>query len=82
VTTVAAVLLSLAALGFVVRALRGPTLADRIVALDGLLTVAVLGIAVYAVRVGSAFALDAMVVVAFVGFVGTSVVARYIERRG
>ena len=81
-TTLAAVLLSLAALGFVVRALRGPTLGDRIVALDGLLTVAVLGIAVYAVRAGSAFALDAMVVVAFVGFVGTSVVARYIERRG
>jgi multicomponent Na+:H+ antiporter subunit F len=82
VTTVAAALLSLAALGFVLRALRGPTLADRIVALDGLLTVAVLGIAVYAVRTKSVFALDAMVVVAFVGFVGTSVVARYIERRG
>jgi multisubunit Na+/H+ antiporter MnhF subunit len=42
----------------------------------------VLGIATYAVHSGSAFALDAMVVVAFVGFVGTSVVARYIERRG
>jgi len=82
VTTAAGVLLSLAAIGFVIRVLRGPTLADRIVALDGLLTVAVLGIAVYAVRTGSAFALDAMVVVAFVGFVGTSVVARYIERRG
>ena len=80
--TVVTVLLSLAALGFVVRVLRGPTLADRIVALDGVLTVAVLGIAAYAVDTGSPFALDAMVVVAFVGFVGTSVVARYIERRG
>jgi multisubunit Na+/H+ antiporter MnhF subunit len=82
VITAAAVILSLAALGFVVRILRGPTLSDRVVALDGLLTVSVLGIAVYAVNSGSAFALDAMVVVAFVGFVGTSVVARYIERRG
>jgi multicomponent Na+:H+ antiporter subunit F len=82
VITAVAAILSLAALGFVVRILRGPTLADRIVALDGLLTVTVLGIATYAVHSGSAFALDAMVVVAFVGFVGTSVVARYIERRG
>ena len=81
-TTVVAVLLSLAALGFVARVLRGPTLADRIVALDGVLTVAVLAIAAYAVDSGSPFALDAMLVVAFVGFVGTSVVARYIERRG
>jgi multisubunit Na+/H+ antiporter MnhF subunit len=82
VITAVTVILSLAALGFVVRILRGPTLSDRVVALDGLLTVSVLGIAVYAVNSGSAFALDAMVVVAFVGFVGTSVVARYIERRG
>ena len=81
-TTVVAVLLSLAALGFVARVLRGPTLADRIVALDGVLTVAVLAIAAYAVDSGSPFALDAMLGVAFVGFVGTSVVARYIERRG
>jgi multisubunit Na+/H+ antiporter MnhF subunit len=77
-----ALMLGLAALGFTYRVVRGPTLADRIVALDGLLTVAVLGIVLYAVDTGSFFALDAVVVVALVGFVGTSVVARFIERRG
>lgn len=76
------VLLSLAAAGFAVRLVRGPSLADRVVALDGLLTVIVMIIAAYAVLSGDTAFVVVAVVVALVAFVGTATFARYIERRG
>lgn len=66
----------------VVRLLRGASLPDRIVALDAFLIVVVCGIAVAAVRSGSGAFLDVMVVVALLGFTGTALVARFIERQG
>ncbi len=64
------------------RMVRTCSLADRAVALDLLLLVIVLGIAVYEVRVGSTEFLDLLVVVSLLGFVGTGTVARFIERCG
>lgn len=84
-TTLAPVLFGiLAAAGglCVTRLLRGASLADRIVALDTLLVVIVCGIAVRAAQTQSGIFLDVMVVVALLGFTGTSLVARFIERRG
>ncbi len=81
-TVVALVLLSLAALLFMARLLLGPTLPDRVIALDGLLTVIVGGIIVSAARNRSGIALDTVLVVSLVAFVGTGVLARFIERRG
>ena len=66
----------------VVRLVRGGSLADRIVALDALLIVVVLGLAVLAARTGEDTYLDAMVVAALLGFTGTALVAKFIERRG
>lgn len=65
-----------------VRLLRGTSLADRIVALDTMLVVVVCGIAIGAVRSGSGLFLNVMVVAALLGFTGTALVARFIERRG
>lgn len=79
---VAFVLLSLAALGFLARLLIGRSVADRIIALDGLLLVAVMGLAVEATRTGRSTFVDAIVVVSLLGFVGTSIAARFVERRG
>ncbi len=83
------VITSLAFLGIAVsgllcllRLVRGPSLADRIVALDALLIVIVSGIAVDAARTGEGTYLDVLVVAALLGFVGTVNVARFIERRG
>jgi multicomponent Na+:H+ antiporter subunit F len=64
------------------RLLRGPSLADRIVALDALLVVIVSGIAIDAARTGEGTYLEVLVVAALLGFVGTVNVARFIERRG
>ncbi len=65
-----------------VRLLRGPTLADRMVALDALLFIIAAGIAVNAATTGTGEFLDVMIVVALLGFVGSVTVARFIERRG
>jgi multicomponent Na+:H+ antiporter subunit F len=68
------------ALGRVVR--RGASVADRIVALDLLLLIGVMAIAVYSVLRDTGAYLDVLVVVSLIGFVSTITVARFIERRG
>lgn len=75
-------LLALAAALSVVRLVRGPSIPDRVVALETLLLVVVSGIAVDAARTGRGVLLDVLVVVALLGFVSTVVMARFIERRG
>ena len=79
--TIAFVLLGVAATGFLYRVLVGPSLGDRIIALDGLVLLAISALAVDAARTGRTTFVDAMVVVGLLGFVGTSVAARYIESR-
>jgi multisubunit Na+/H+ antiporter MnhF subunit len=76
------VLLAVAGACFFVRLVRGPSLADRIVALDGLIITVVAAITVDAARTGSPIFLDAVVVIALVGFVGTTAAARFVEQRG
>lgn len=82
VSGMALTMLIVAAALCVIRLVRGGSLPDRIVALDTLLVVVVLGLAVLAARTGEDTYLDAMVVAALLGFTGTSLVARFIERRG
>ncbi|HVL05771.1 MAG TPA: monovalent cation/H+ antiporter complex subunit F [Acidimicrobiales bacterium] len=82
VTSVAFLGIAVAGLLCLVRLVRGPSLADRIVALDALLVVIVSGIAIDAARTGEGTYLDVLVVAALLGFVGTVNVARFIERRG
>ncbi|MEW6152401.1 MAG: monovalent cation/H+ antiporter complex subunit F [Actinomycetota bacterium] len=82
VTTVAFAILAVAVFLCLARLVRGPSLADRIVALDTVLVLIVSGIAVGAARTGSGVFLDVLVVTALLGFVGTVNVARFIERRG
>ncbi len=75
-------LLSLGAFAATIRMVIGPSLADRVMSADLLLTIFVMGIAVQAARTGDGLYLPVMVVVALVGFLGTSVVAGLIEKRG
>ena len=65
-----------------VRLVRGPSVPDRIVALDALLFVVVAGIAVGAAVTGDGDFLAVLVAVSLLGFVGTVTVARFVERRG
>jgi len=64
------------------RLLTGPTVADRVVASDLFLTALVMAAGVLTVRSGEGAYLEVMLIVAVVGFLGTAMVARFIERRG
>lgn len=64
----------------VVRLVKGPTLPDRVVAMD-LIGVLVVGIIVVVAAVtGVSAMLDAAIVIALIGFVGTVAYATYVER--
>jgi multicomponent Na+:H+ antiporter subunit F len=83
VTSICLVILVVSSTLCLARALRpGSSLADRIVALDSMLVVLVAGIAVLTVRIGSGEYVDVLVIAALLGFLATTTVARYIERRG
>jgi multicomponent Na+:H+ antiporter subunit F len=74
------VMLGLALIVAFVRLVKGPTLPDRIVAMD-LFGVLVVGlIVVLAGRSGVRATLDAAIVIALVGFLGTIAYATYVER--
>jgi multicomponent Na+:H+ antiporter subunit F len=63
-----------------VRLVHGPSLPDRVVALDLTGTLVVGLIAVYAVATGEYVFLDAAIVLALIAFLGTVAFARYVEK--
>ena len=76
------VVLLLAFAGFAYRLLRGPSLADRVIAIDGMLVAGVSTVIVHAVDAQRGAFLQVAVLFTLVGFIGTAVVARFIEGRG
>ena len=81
-TTISLALLGLALLFALIRIIRGPTLADRILGLDTLTILGLAIIAVFAVRTGLYLYVDIAVALALVGFVSTAAFARYLLSRG
>jgi multicomponent Na+:H+ antiporter subunit F len=65
-----------------VRLAKGPTLPDRVVALDLIAAIVVAIFAVYSVVTGQPVFIDAAIVLALIIFLGTVAFARYTERRG
>ncbi len=80
-TTATFVLLALSAGLFCYRLLAGPALADRLVALNGLVICGMGALAVHALHTGLGSFLPTLVVVALVGPIGNGMIARYIEER-
>ena len=74
VLVVAAVLLAY-------RLSKGPSLADRVIALNGLLLVGMAAIATLAVRTGNGAFLPALVAIVLVGPISNGMIARFIEGR-
>jgi multicomponent Na+:H+ antiporter subunit F len=63
------------------RLVRGPTLPDRVVALDLIAVLTVALIALYAIATNERILLDTAIVLALISFLGTVALARYLERR-
>lgn len=74
--------LSLALLLTFARLLRGPSLPDRVIALDMTATLSIGVVAVYALATGQPALLDVAIVLALLVFLGTVGFAYYIEHRG
>ena len=75
-------ILMLALIMTAIRVIIGPTLADRVLALDQLVSIAIGFIAVIAVKTGFELYADIALALALVGFLATAAFARYIFIRG
>lgn len=75
-------ILALAAALFLARLLLGPSVPDRVVAVDGLLTTVMCVVLVAAANRAASVNIDTVLVVALLAFIATAVLARYVERRG
>lgn len=78
---------SLAVLGLtilfaIVRLVKGPHTADRVVAADLTTSVAIAFIAIYSIRTGETWILDVGLILGFAGFLGTVGYAYYLQLRG
>jgi multicomponent Na+:H+ antiporter subunit F len=80
-TLIALILLGLALLVSVIRIIIGPTLSDRVLALD-LMTVIAMGfVGAIAIRTGQMLYLDIAIALALLGFLATIALARYVLTR-
>lgn len=79
---IAALLFLLAAIPILYRIVRGPTVFDRIVALDLFAGVCIGLIVLLAISFGKPVFLEVALIIALVGFLGTVSLARYLERGG
>lgn len=74
-------LLSISGLLVFIRFLIGPSLSDRVVALDLLITIGISVIAVYAVIANRPSFLDIAMIFALIAFLGTVAFSFYLEKR-
>lgn len=81
-TTVTLGILTLAFVITTIRIAVGPTLPDRVLALDMLVSIGVGYIAVIAIKTGFTLYLDIAIALSLVGFLSTVAFARFILQRG
>jgi multicomponent Na+:H+ antiporter subunit F len=74
--------LALAAVLSFIRLVRGPTLPDRVIAIDLIGVLMVCLLVVVAASTAQQALLDVAIVIALISFVGTVAYARYVEREG
>ncbi len=79
-----AVLLTLALLtiGGIIRVVIGPTIWDRLLGLNLISSKIIMAIIVFALMIQRTFLLDIAIVYALLGFIGSVLIARFIERKG
>lgn len=79
--TYSLILISLSMLIVLIRLVKGPHTADRVVALDLTTSLGIAFIAVYSIKSGETYILDAGLVLGFVSFLGTVGFAYYLQLR-
>ena len=79
VTTIVLLILSISLIIAAIRLVVGPSLSDRVIALDLIAFITIGFIATYAISTSRPALLDAATVLALVAFLGTAAFARYIQ---
>ena len=72
-------LLFLAVVMALIRVIKGPTAPDRIVGLDTINTIVIVGMVIFGVYIRSIIYIDVAIVYAFLSFITTLFVAKYLE---
>jgi len=80
--TISLAILTLSFVLTIVRIVIGPTLPDRILALDMLVTIGIGYIAIIAIKTGYSLYLDIAIALGLVGFLATVAFARFVLQRG
>ncbi len=63
----------------VYRVIKGPTVPDRVIAVDAMTTVIVVMLGVYSFVQGSVFFMDVALVLSIISFVGTVTISKYLD---
>ncbi len=79
--SVSLLLIGLALLMSLYRLLRGPSLPDRILALDTLYVNTIAALILFGMQLGSVIYFEAALIIAMLGFVGTVMLSKYVLRR-
>lgn len=61
------------------RVIKGPTIPDRVIAVDAMTTVIVAMLGIYSYVQGSVFFMDVALVLAIISFVGTITISKYLD---
>jgi multicomponent Na+:H+ antiporter subunit F len=64
-----------------IRLYKGPEVADRVIALDLIITIGIGLVAVYSIRTGQAMFLDVAMIFALIAFLGTIAFSFYLSKR-
>lgn len=80
IANIALVILSLAMIGFLYRVVKGPSVADRIIALDAMgITLAGI-VAIVSILLNTSAFLDVILLIGILAFVGTAAFAKFLEK--
>lgn len=77
---IALIVVTISMLAMFVRIIKGPTLADRILALDAIGLQLMACIALYSIFIGSEYLLVAILLIGILAFLGTAVFSKYMDK--
>ncbi|NCA41735.1 Na(+)/H(+) antiporter subunit F1 [Streptococcus equi] len=77
---IALIVVAISMLAMFVRIIKGPTLADRILALDAIGLQLMACIALHSIFIGSEYLLVAILLIGILAFLGTAVFSKYMDK--
>ncbi|WP_432360219.1 Na(+)/H(+) antiporter subunit F1 [Sporosarcina sp. UB5] len=77
---VSLILVVLAMIGIMVRVFRGPSVPDRLIALDGIGVMLISAIALISILFDTIFFIDVILLIAIMSFIGTVSFSKFIEK--